>query len=510
METKPEKFEGFHHPDPKEPLTEIQAEMLSGLERVTFVNGHYEKFLGDVNVINRPDSAPRVLIKPSALLGFVRQTAKENQVSPWEVTQKLRTLDVEDPEKIAEIQKRYKETVVYVGDVHGEDKALTDQLERLSSNPPQYLIFEGDIIGTKKFEDLQRLFYNYLNNHSRNEILKQNPDATDSEILDYTGTKPPEEGFTLRKGFLKTRESELKLAGKSEAEIEIELTNLPDHDIAQQIRKYAKYVHYGHYASNLPEDAKKALAGGLEENARTLIETVKPLVEKGTRVIMLQGNWDARAPIDFIPGQETATPLPEEQRLFNAKTFFEQNGVAFYRTASTLETDTTLQVLLPFDALVNFPNMDDSEKEKLKREVETAREKNKSVIVVAHGEPNWQIHNMTIKDASPAGEHAQIIKGFSQALGLFLPDEIVYGHMHDPITDEDKNKVSEDTKYALQVDSSGDVTLISDPKKFNSESMLASYVPMRRLARTEVSRKDTQRKVEGFGGRRQPARIIPA
>ena len=132
-------------------------------------------------------------------------------------------------------------------------------------------IFEGDVIGTKSFEDLQRLFYNYLNNHSRNEILKQNPEATDEDILLYGGTKPPEDGFNLRKGFLKLREYELGLAGKTPEEITAQLGQLTDHDIAEEIRRYSKYVHYGHYASNLPIEAKQALADGLEENARKVL-----------------------------------------------------------------------------------------------------------------------------------------------------------------------------------------------------------------------------------------------
>ena len=61
------------------------------------------------------------------------------------------------------------------------------------------------------FEACRQSFYI----KQQNEILKQNPEATDEDILSYSGTKPPEEGFNLKKGFLKLREYELGLAGKT-------------------------------------------------------------------------------------------------------------------------------------------------------------------------------------------------------------------------------------------------------------------------------------------------------
>ena len=199
-------------------------------------------------------------------------------------------------------------------------------------------------------------------------------------------------------------------------------------------------------------------------------------------------------------------PLPQEQRLFRPKEFFEKHGISFYDKTTTLETKTSLQILFPFDSLVNFPNMDDGERKKLLDQVNEARNNNKTIVAVSHGEPNWQIHNLTVPNAVATGEHAQVIKGFTQALGLLLPDEIIYGHMHDLLTDEAKNKLDENTKYALQVNGQGEVELVDDPDKFTPESMLSSYLPMRRIAELKVPRAKNK-KIEGFGGFRQPAKV---
>ena len=59
--------------------------------------------------------------------------------------------------KIKEIDQRYKETIAYISDIHGGNQDLFNRLAEMAATP-QVAIFEGDVIGTKSFEDLQRLF----------------------------------------------------------------------------------------------------------------------------------------------------------------------------------------------------------------------------------------------------------------------------------------------------------------------------------------------------------------
>lgn len=223
-------FEGWINPSEKEGLTDVQAARVSALPKVVlrkdqFGNRRFEQFIGGLQSITADQEPPKVMTDPKALLRFVRNTASENGVSPWEVTQAIRSYGIKDSEKLKEIDRKYKETIAYVSDIHGGDQNLYDRLAEMAKDPPEIAIFEGDIIGTKSFEDLQRLFYNWLNNHSRNELLKENPAATDEAILSYGGTKPPEQGFNIRKGFLKLREYELGLAGNTPEEISQQLVD---------------------------------------------------------------------------------------------------------------------------------------------------------------------------------------------------------------------------------------------------------------------------------------------
>jgi hypothetical protein len=502
------KFEGFYKPEEKTALTKDQADKVQKLEKVAWVNGHYEDYIGGLglHILNREGSSPKIITRPSALLSFVKETAKENGLSPWEVTQAIRSWGVDDPEKLAEIQKRYKETITYVGDVHGGNQELFDRLKELQENPPEYLIFNGDIMGTENFARLQFLFYEYLNNHSKN-VLGTDPEISDQELLDSTGSNKNEEIFSLKSGFIKVREFELELAGKSKDEIKEVINSLTDEKIADEIRRYSKYAHYGHYASNLPEAAKKNLAHGLEENAQKLVDLLLPLMSKGSQVIMLQGNWDARSPVDFVPGEEKAIPLPENERLFSPRKFFEERGIKFFDKMTTIETKTTLQILFPFDSLVNFPNMSREKRQQLIEKVKKAREENKGIIAVGHGEPNFEIHNLHKPDNKSTGEHALVVKGFTEALSIILPDEIVYGHMHFPLNDKDSAEMDINTKYALALDNEGVPSLIENTSKFDKDSMLASYVPLGRIAEIQVPRFAKNKKIDGVGGQRQPAKV---
>ena len=371
------------------------------------------------------------------------------------------------------------ETIGYVGCIHGGDEQFIKMLWDMTKIPMAHLIFLGDFIGTKSFEELQRLFYNYVNNHSKNELLKDNPNATDEQILKYIGTKPPEPGLTLKEGFLRLRAYELSLEGFPEKEIKKKLNSLKDTEIADEIRRYADFVHYGHYASNLPQKAKQTLASGLKDNAEKILEPVKTMMEKGTKVVMLEGNWDARAPIDFVPGEKTAVPLSKKDRLFLVADYMAEKGISFLSELTTLETKTTFQILAPFDAIINVPKTDLTS---FKKKVEKARQANKQIVLAGHGEPNWKIHNLTVVDPVPKGEHAQLIEGYTTLITQLSPDQIVYDHMHDRIVNE-KKEIVDDWKYVLEV-SGGIVYLVEDPERIgeNSNQIIANYIPFREAA----------------------------
>lgn len=63
---------------------------------------------------------------------------------------------VTKPSKEKEI---YRERIVYVGCIHGGNDDIFDRLTRLEKNPPDCLIFAGDITGSAEIERLKKHFY---------------------------------------------------------------------------------------------------------------------------------------------------------------------------------------------------------------------------------------------------------------------------------------------------------------------------------------------------------------
>lgn len=57
---------------PKENMTLSQEQIshATNLEKVEYVNGNFQHFIGGVNLLARPDSSPKTMTSPNALLKF--------------------------------------------------------------------------------------------------------------------------------------------------------------------------------------------------------------------------------------------------------------------------------------------------------------------------------------------------------------------------------------------------------------------------------------------------------
>lgn len=462
---------------------------------------------------NQPDSKPvseaqfQQAIGPSSLLRTVREIADTNSISPWEVTKQLRLFSAQNPEEVMAIEKKYsKEKIAYVSDIHGaeNDDVFFGSLDRLLDQKPEFLFLVGDVIGNKSSDTLQKYFYNWLNNHSKNEILKENPTVNNTTLLAYTGKNPPEVGFTLKTGFIKVRQTELELQGFDKEIIDQTIKDLTDEQIATEIRRYAKYFHCGHYASNLPTKAKETLAQDFETNVQRVVTYLKKFQEIGTKVVVLEGNWDARSPIDFVPGTDSITPIPPAQRIFNLGNHLQKNGIDFCNQLTIVETESTLHLLAPFDAITNAPDMDQIKVDHIKQKIDSARKKGKAIIMFSHGQPNFQIQNLSAPNPIPTGENAEIIRGMADLVAKFSPDEIIHGHVHDPIKDE-KGEVKPNAKYLLKLSREGKLDIANQTD--NEQIILVSHLELRRMAVAEIYKKGNK-KPAGLGGHRQPAQVI--
>ncbi|MBI4097066.1 MAG: hypothetical protein HY428_01490 [Candidatus Levybacteria bacterium] len=512
----------FFIPQERIAITPEQLNRLQNLNDTTVQLGNTEQsFIGDTTAafyapLTRSGfPAGRI----GSLRQFLKTTAAENNVYPWEVAQAIRLHGVHDPVQRAKIEKRYRsaekhdfgerERIAYVSDIHEGSDWFYRHLERLIENPPEYAFFIGDVIGTPELTRLQRLFYNYVVNHIK-ELRSKNPNATDEEMLIYVGSVQPEEGatHTVRDGFLKLKEEELRLGGEEEAKIKKRLVSMTDAEILAEMRTSIIPGNYGYYSSNLPERTIQNLKAGLRRNALNLIGYIKRLQDAGTHVAIVEGNWDIVASLDYERGIPEMRIRPKEERIFPAKPIFEAHGIPFYDTPAAIETKTSLHILLPFESLKFHKETKVEQNEVLRKAVEEARKIGKTVIFVAHGAPVWEVHK---PGQTATGENAEVMKGLHKAVRAFSPDEIVYGHLHDLLVDATGRRLPANTKYALTV-TDGMVEAVDVGQSNKEAAIVASFHPIQNPNRQIVGigllniPVEGNRKIRDFGGDREPVK----
>lgn len=435
----------------------------------------------------------------------INKIAEENNTCPYKVIEEIRTRNNEANE--IEIRKKYSEVIGYITDLHGveNDEEFYSKLEKLFEQKPDYLICLGDIVGSKDLDDLQKLFYNHLVNPAK-EILKSNP--ANNDLLNYQGTKPPASNFNLKQGFTDIRTYELQLEGKSETEIQNYFQQLSDIEITNETKRYCQFIHYGHYASNLSDQAKQTMSENIEKNVQRLMEFTQKFENSGTQVIFIEGNWDARTPIDYQPKIDQVKPVKNSEKTFQVDKYIQEKyGFPFIKEINILETQTSLHILAPFDAIINSPNNTNETNYKILAEkVEKAKQDKKAIILIPHGQPNWEIHRLYQDNPQATGENAQIIDGISCLANIFKPDEIIYGHMHEKVVDKNGNYQGPDTKYLLQlIDNRLNLANKLDP---HINCILASYLERRDVAFAKISKKDKKRQPYRLGGNRISVKTI--
>lgn len=415
----------------------------------------------------------------AGLRSFVREAGRESDMTPSEVARSIRLLNVDDPLKVDEIDARYNECLTVVTDLHGMDAKKEAMLKSVAEHPGEAVTLLGDVLGSPQLDQLQKLFYNSLNNHSK-KYLATNPTASDADLLAVTGENERSEQLTVAEGFRRIRVFEGGLEGRSTEEIEQDLERMSESDMASEVRKYSEYVHYGHYASNLSSEAKEALVADVESNAESLIKSLEEIKAKGSPVVVLQGNWEAALPIDFVPRVREAVRLPREDRLFDAREFFAEHGITYIETLGALETKTMLQVFVPFDISVALGQDKGEEQglegqiEGLKAQSDIARQKGKKVVMISHAVPVYEIHNLHGKAPAQNQENKDATAGIQRTIMATKPDVIIYGHMHGNLKDAGGSETQENT-FTLVAKEDGSVVVDINPDSQDGHKSAVTY-----------------------------------
>ena len=292
---------------------------------------------------------------------------------------------------------------LFISDIHGQDQRMEEELSRIAqTETPSIVFFLGDLIGTEGLDKLQKLFYNGVYNAVK-KATKENPQISDSELLVY----PNNNGQTVENGVDDLWDF---LIGAS-----CSMSNK-----ANYARELANYIHYGHFASNLPSLIRLHLQEDMEENARAWINIMTKFTNIGSKVVFVEGNWDARTPLDFYPTKE-CRPLPIEERSFYFKDFLKSlnDQVLYFNEVSTIETKNEIFIIWPFDSAINPPSIP-----------EISNQEAKKIVLVSHGQIDWS----AVKGNTTMTKEGETIqRNMSTIFRQLQADTAIHGHLHDRI-----------------------------------------------------------------------------
>lgn len=296
---------------------------------------------------------------------------------------------------------------LFVSDIHGIHHELYAQLSAIAdgNDLPKKVFFLGDVSGTDLLDQLQKLFYNRVYNHMK-ALLKTNPDPTDEEILSYPIISS---GDTLADGC-----NDLWLFLKK-IDPEYPVVYVPDY-----ARELVQYAHFGHFCSNLPTKIKEIIKCNLELNAFAWIDLMNRFAKKGVQVEVIEGNWDARTPVDFLPTRKYCKPVPIKHRSYYFANLLKQCAhrlVHYRRRVTSIKTKNEIFVLWPFDCAITptpVPKFDKNDSRK--------------IILVSHAQIDW---NPIKGDTAMTEESQRIQENMSMTFRNLKPDAAVHGHLHD-------------------------------------------------------------------------------
>lgn len=292
-----------------------------------------------------------------------------------------------------------QERILFVSDLHGD---IPPKLESISHEFEGKVIFLGDIAGTESLRKLQKLFYNGVYNAIKN-LLKQNKQPTPAEILSY----PNELGNTILDGV-----TNLWIFLNNISPSFTDITFAADYAL-----ELSQYEHFGHFVSNLPQIIKDKLNQDIEKNATEIIQIMTNFTNRGCSVYVLEGNWDARTPVDFYPTPK-CKPLPINQRGFSLKKTIRRINpkILYFDTVTTVETQDKIFVFWPFDS-ATISTVVPKIKEDEQREI----------ILVSHAQIDWtQVNGNT--HMTP--ENQKIQANMPKVIHDLKPSIAIHGHTH--------------------------------------------------------------------------------
>ena len=235
---------------------------------------------------------------------------------------------------------------------------------------------------------------------------------------------------------------ELKAAGKNDGEIDAALKSK---GLGREYLgvKVDSAKHSGHFISKLAKEHSDTVKGETRQSVGKIISVMEEMREKyGANVHVVLGNVDMRLRHDFKDSFDGKTPIPlnEPERELLVWAELAKNGIPHSaKQFDYIETDETVHVFAPFDAITapDFKRL-----EAVSKAAKEMRERTgKKIVLVPHGVPFYEMHDLATKEPKMTGESGVLQENMPKILGMLAPDVVVYGHAHTPRKDAHGNPI---------------------------------------------------------------------
>jgi Icc-related predicted phosphoesterase len=381
--------------------------------------------------------------------------------------------------------EKYREKldgILYITDLHGDNKTLKTLFDNEKTDPPQTVIMVGDVMGggSEITSKVQKPFYDLINPYKALIKEKGKNNLGDDDILNMEIGNIP-----LKQAFIEMKKMHMEMADYDPKKIEDELQKYQnDQSVLSEIKQYIHLSHSGNFFSTfLPPELVVKIDESIKKNADETLEIIgdfrREVISQGKdmRIILNVGN--AYQPTAYDPNRPTEDVLDINKinTAISDKYFAKNGDVELVENSRSFETPKTLQIVIPYNDLIN--GIREIDKEKILNEVVGAKNKNKKIIIVGHGVPVVKVvsKNYGINGTSADQKSLSIEKNFGELIKTLKPDEVVTSHAHNLLSLDPNKSEPADTKFFMRVEDN-QIKLVDNINDWKEGDILVSYLPI--------------------------------
>lgn len=342
--------------------------------------------------------------------------ANESAISGSEAVQLMREVAVQMYSESDSRRSKYQ-VDVYAGCEHG--LVMNDYLWILKQRPD--FLYVSDLAGSTFEGETKVIFYNKVINTARTSVGQENLRNLSSEKVEeavIAGKDAILQGVT--DGYRQLYEYVQTFSLKE--------LSMPSPDDADGIIKWiARFTpsseNHGTWMSSLSKQTRVRILDEIGIKTRLVIDQLKLIRLRGTRIILVPGNWDGQESLELIANGD-GTEAAGIKNYISIQDYAREQGLEVLPELSVVETETTFTIAAPFFWLkYDFEKFRETpEYAQLVDRAKKAKEQGKLVVCYPHA---------ALFQSEGSGDNQKVALRTLQLMKDTGVNEVAFGHFHD-------------------------------------------------------------------------------